>query len=164
MNNTSNKSDTGSRRETLLRIAGVAAAGVAATSVANAQFVSIPAASSPIYASWIHGNEVRVEEPNTLTVKPRGFHAEIYINSSPAWFHIAIPTPVVKDGARMRVTRVMLNFKTELYGINVLGAPPPAITQIAVWDGPNFLAQVNQIAWSGEHTFEPINIPNAPSV
>ena len=70
-------------------------------------------------ASWIHGNALTVENPENLNrVGHFGWGADMDVkHGKSSWFHIALPTPVIVAGARSKLIRVFLMFKSEVGSI-----------------------------------------------
>jgi hypothetical protein len=97
------------------------------------------------YASWVHGNAVVLESPNTILVVRRGNGTEMQFTFAPGvtppgtWCHIAIPTPVILNDVRMKVQTLFLLFKTGQHA---------AIDNIHVWDGPRRVATFDVIPGS----------------
>ena len=88
-------------------------------------------------ASWTHGNVTELEFPNNPSVLriPRGWGAEFYFprgeNSTAAWLHIPIPTPVIISDVRGNVFRFFLLFSCDPN----LGT----IDTVQLYDGPNIV-------------------------
>lgn len=61
-------------------------------------------------------------------------------DNSSYWFHFAIPTPVLVDGIRTRLRRVMVLFTAEA-GVTLSG--------VHVWDGPNEVFAQDGLAIGG---------------
>ena len=124
-------------------------------------------------AQWVHGTSVQVEFPElgdpgnpvgnpdatpftqfTLLdgVRRRGegtyFRAvhptKGYVDN---WFHFAIPTPVILDGARPELTRVYVFYATSIYG-KLTGAQ---IMNVHLYDGPNIIKEFNDLSLTGAH-------------
>jgi len=51
------------------------------------------------------------------------------------WLHFAVPTPVIVDGARLRVGSVLIRFRT--------GSPSAWVHAVHVYDGENKIANYN---------------------
>ncbi|MDP3700125.1 MAG: hypothetical protein Q8R72_04390 [Hylemonella sp.] len=86
------------------------------------------------YASWIHGNAVQLEDPSGILVKKVGMGTEMQFNTlvpgiSPpgTWCHIAIPSPVIVNDARLKLQKVFLLFQTGQHA---------AIDNLHIFDGP----------------------------
>jgi hypothetical protein len=97
------------------------------------------------HASWIHGNAMHVEDTSFVNVRRMGWGTELLHtfpqNFTPpgSWCHIPIPTPVILDGARVRVQTLFLLFKTGQHA---------AIDNIHVFDGPRRIANFDVIPGS----------------
>lgn len=70
-----------------------------------------------------------------------GVHFRLNANQS-TWFHAAIPTAVIIDGARTTLGRVMLLYEVPEGGM---------IDQMQVWDGPNLLLWPKGLTLAGTH-------------
>lgn len=101
------------------------------------------------YASWVHGNAVVLESPDTILVVRRGLGTEMQFTFEPGitpqgtWCHIAIPTPVIINDVRMKVQTLFLLFKTGQHA---------GIDNVHVWDGPNRVATFDSVPGSGNST------------
>jgi hypothetical protein len=61
-------------------------------------------------------------------------------DNSNYWFHFAIPTPVIVDGVRTRLRRVMVLFTA---------GPAVSLRSVHVWDGPNRVFTRDELAIGG---------------
>ena len=108
------------------------------------------------YASWVHGNALVLERPDSILVMRWGRGTEMQFTFEPGttpqgtWCHIAIPTPVIINDVRMKVQRLFLLFKTGQHA---------AIDNIHVWDGPRRIAAFdavpgssNSVRRTGDHS------------
>jgi hypothetical protein len=119
-------------------------------------------------AQWVHGTSVQIEFPERLDrgnpvgnpdatpfsqftllngVRRRGEGAYFRADRSlkppvDNWFHFAIPTPAILDGARPELTRVYVLYKT----FNLV-----QITNVHLYDGPNITKEFNNLLLSGAH-------------
>jgi hypothetical protein len=63
-------------------------------------------------------------------------------NNSHYWFHFAIPTPVIKDGVRSHLRRVMLLFRA---------GPETFLQSVHVWDGGERVFVQDDLSVNGHH-------------
>jgi hypothetical protein len=98
-----------------------------------------------MYASWVHGNALTVESPQSLSrVGHFGWGADMLIKPGQAsWFHIPLPTPVIVGDVRAALQRVFLLFKSEP-GVG-------EIRNVHVYDGSSKPQEFNDLRLSGEH-------------
>ena len=88
-------------------------------------------------ASWIHGNAVVAEAPpgddgGLFFFNHYGWGTQIVIRPGfSRWFHIALPTPVILDGKRLKLIRVFLQLRIERLGY---------VDRIHLWDGEKRVA------------------------
>jgi hypothetical protein len=96
-----------------------------------------------LYASWIHGNAVTVENPGSLNrVGHYGWGGDMAIKpGQSSWFHIPLPTPVIAAGVRTKLQRVFMNFKAESCSIR----------NVHVYDGSSKVHDFNDLFLEGEH-------------
>jgi hypothetical protein len=107
---------------------------------------------------WVHGNSANIE----LNNRGRGDREDIggrdwtaveglrlgwgvtyrCQDNSDYWFHFAIPTPVIDDGVRARLRRVMLLFTA---GTGV------TLSSVHVWDGVNRVLSKDGLAIGGSN-------------
>lgn len=96
-----------------------------------------------LQARWVHGNMANIEldrygrssdediggrQWTAVEGLRRGWGTEYRCqDGSDYWFHFAIPTPVLHDGVRTRIKRVMVLFTADT-GVT--------LSSIHVWDGP----------------------------
>ena len=109
-----------------------------------------------LQAMWVHGHSATIElnnlgrgpgedvggRPWTAIEGLRvgwGVEYRCQDNSS-YWFHFAVPTPVIDDGVRARLRRVMLLFTA---GTGV------TLSAVHVWDGPNRVFTQDGLAIGG---------------
>jgi hypothetical protein len=99
-----------------------------------------------LYASWIHGNALTVESPQSLSGFGHfGWGTDMRMPPDQAsWFHIPIPTPVIVADKRTRVQTFFLLFKSE----------NGHLTNIHIYDGSIQVQQFNNLDASGERRFE----------
>lgn len=95
-------------------------------------------------ASWVHGNAVVAESPpaedgGLLNFNHYGWGTQITMRPGFArWFHIAIPSPVILDGARMKLIRVFLGFR-QIAGFRNAGT----IQDVHLWDAGQRIAMLS---------------------
>ena len=97
----------------------------------------------PLYASWVHGNAVTVETPESLDrVGHFAWGGDMAIKPGKAsWFHIPIPTPVIVNDVRTQLHRVFLLFD----------AVSGRIANLHVYDGSSKVQEFEGIDRTGEH-------------
>jgi hypothetical protein len=82
-------------------------------------------------ALWTHGNAVIPESPQLLTTLNRfGFGTEVKAQQgvSKMWFHVPMPSPIILNGARPKLVRVILLGKTDITS---------CIRRVHIFDGSN---------------------------
>jgi hypothetical protein len=80
------------------------------------------------------------------------------------WFHVAIPTPTIVEGARVRLQQIFVLFTagdSTATGANASGAN---ITDIHVWDGPNRIKTFGPFNLFGDHRQPPGNSFQLPAM
>jgi hypothetical protein len=96
-------------------------------------------------AMWIHGTAAAVEDPNGLIpngIIREGVGTRFFAHSgSFNWFHMAIPTPVILDGARPKLVKVFVFYR--------LGSG--RIKNVHIWDGPARVKEFNGLNLWGDH-------------
>jgi hypothetical protein len=95
------------------------------------------------YASWVHGNAIAVENPENLSrLGHFGWGGDMQVQpGKSSWFHVALPTPVIVNGARSSLVRVFLMFESE----------QGSIRNVHVYDGSSKVQEFNNLMLSGEH-------------
>jgi hypothetical protein len=100
-------------------------------------------------ASWTHGNVTELEILNNPSIikTPRGWGAEFSFPRSPfetseAWLHVPIPTPVLINDGRANVFRFFLLFSCDPN----LGA----IDRVQLYDGPGLIQSFDNLLLGGE--------------
>lgn len=91
---------------------------------------------------WVHGSSVAIQDPGVIEWAYRTGKAT-HIKGKPhssVWLHFAIPTPVIIDGNRLRVGKVLLRFKTEGYHYIDHYQAHNWANEVHVWDGDNKFA------------------------
>jgi hypothetical protein len=123
-------------------------------------------------AMWVHGNSAQIEltplgrgpgeDIGTSALTPPGTPADPKRqwtaivgyrtgggveyrcqDNSDYWFHFSIPTPVIDDGVRARLRRVMVLFTART---------AVTLSSVHVWDGPSRVFTVDQLAIGGTNT------------
>lgn len=106
-------------------------------------------------AFWSHGNTASLESPTNVTMNKFGWGAVYRVPfGAGAWTHVTLPTPVIEDGVRSKLYKVLVQYN----GTAV-------IDKVDVWDGPNRIATV-PVNWTGNHlgfgNWGTVFIPNFP--
>jgi hypothetical protein len=96
-----------------------------------------------LFASWIHGNALTVEAPESLVrVGHFGWGADMLINPGKnSWFHIPLATPVFAADKRTTVQKLFLLFR----------ADSGSIRNVHVYDGSAKIQEFNGLFSTGEH-------------
>ncbi len=99
------------------------------------------------YASWVHGNALTVESPDTVARMGHfGWGADVLLQPGQAsWFHIALPTPVLV-AERTKLQTAFLLFKTDPGKV--------CIQTVHVYDGSCLLQEFNDLHLEGAHHLE----------
>ncbi len=110
------------------------------------------------FASWTHGVDIQIEYPNNLDwIYRRGFGTQLKGKPDTTnWFHFAVPTPVIVDGARCKLEQAMLRFVT--------GSVAAIVRHIHVYDGEKRIATHDNVNLTGPHGFEPFSVPGRPLI
>jgi len=69
-------------------------------------------------------------------------------------FHVAIPSPVITNGVRAKLSKVFVMFKC---GEDPYGAGPSAavnLLKVDVWDGPKMIHTFGEYLLAGEHRYK----------
>lgn len=98
------------------------------------------------YAFWIHGNNVEVQDPNSV-IEGRFDWGTQYINRSDNenWFHFPIPTPVIIDDVRPPLIRVFVFYN----------AVTATINEVRVRDGSRLVTAFTNLNLVGDHSSGP---------
>jgi hypothetical protein len=111
----------------------------------------------PLHASWVHGNAVTIETPDSVRTRtPQGQGSIIDLHPGAAtWLHIAIPTPVIVDDVRVRAKRFFLLLST---------ASDVKITEVHIWDGLRRICEQTTTLWGNHSAIGPTNtfVPPGP--
>ncbi len=85
-------------------------------------------------AVWVHGTSVRAERPEALAREERmGWGSSFYLKpGTDTWFHVSIPTPVIIDDKRPKLTRLFILFRTTKTPTTFSGS---VIGAVHVYDG-----------------------------
>jgi len=110
------------------------------------------------HAMWVHGHSLTIEDPsNVVSVDRKGNGAHVKIKAfSGTWLHLAIPTPVLVDGTRLKVGVVSLRFKTPGAAVKV--------TNVHVWDGDTKIAGWDSLTLSGDQPLKQFTVSGNPQV
>ncbi|GEM_PF-5156213 len=108
----------------------------------------VQAKALPLDASWVHGSNIQLEQPTALKLVHYGYGTVVTVPASATapggnsgWIHFAIPTPVLVEGARAKLLRVLLSFDGDA-----------VIDRVDVWDGPyRILANPMSPPMGGSH-------------
>jgi hypothetical protein len=115
-----------------------------------------------VQAGWAHGHSVQPQSPEAIQRLLRtgsGTHVEQVTGGG--WFHFAIPTPVVVNGVRVRIDRVLVAFRTS--------GPETFVSSIDVFDGEGALIKHGfEFGLFGDHS-QPdslgvVSVPGQPAV
>ncbi len=101
-------------------------------------------ANRSLNASWVHANKIMPEAPWALASTTRrgwGIYFRGYENSV-SWFHIPIPTPVIKENQRTVLVKAFVLFQT-------LGTAK--VTDVTVWDGDSQIGAFDGFDMTGSH-------------
>jgi hypothetical protein len=95
-------------------------------------------------ASWVHGSALVMETPPVddgavSAINHFGWGTQITMRPGDSrWFHIAIPTPVILNGVRMKLLRVFLQWQ------QIRGFPnSSSISDAHLWDGQTRIAKLS---------------------
>jgi hypothetical protein len=126
------------RRRVLMRTAF--GAGAAALGFGSAAFVQKPEAAAAAvlaHAGWVHGSGVQIEVPSALASVTRfAFFTRVVGNPGTSnWLHLAVPTPVIVEGTRLRAGSVLIRFRT--------GSANAFVHAVHVYDGEGKIANYN---------------------
>jgi hypothetical protein len=106
-------------------------------------------------AAWTHGHSLEIEYPNRGSLARKGFSARWTGRGQDNWLHLAIPTPVIVNGKRLRVGSVLVRFRTG-------GA---TVKAIHVYDGEKKIAaRANLLLKPGQWHVERVDVPGDPEV
>jgi hypothetical protein len=103
-------------------------------------------------AVWVHGNAVVAERPGDLAGEVRiGWGSKFLLKpGSDNWFHVSIPTPVLIDGVRPKLSKVFVLFATsKAEGGGMLQGS--SITALHVYDGAKKVKSFGETRM-GKHT------------
>jgi hypothetical protein len=124
-------------------------------------------------AMWVHGHSANIQlngfgrgpgedlpgTPWSAVVGLRVGGGAIYRcqDNSQYWFHFAIPTPVLHNGVRARLRRVMTTFTAE---------PGVTLQSIHLWDGPHQVFKKDGLGVGGVNTgvIDGVNLFALPDV
>jgi len=108
-------------------------------------------------ARWAHGTAAALETPTTVTMNKFGWGAVLNVpKGNGAWVHLALPTPVVEDGVRTKLQKVLVQYNGNA-----------KIDVVDVWNGSTRIAS-QVVNWTGNHSaygnWGVVFIPNFPQV
>jgi hypothetical protein len=108
------------------------------------------------HAAWIHGTSVELESKSWSALR-QGFYTTLRPSNetTSAWVHFAIPTPVIVNGVRLKAQSAMIRFTT---------GPQASIGAVHVYDGERKIAEHNGTNYRGALQFIREGIPNTPEV
>ena len=112
--------------------------------------------ASLAHAMWVHGHSMQIESTDNVASVLRAGYG-ILIDGKPGtnnWFHFAVPTPVIIDDNRLRVSSVML----------VLGtmSADAVVNHVHVYDSENKIAEHNDVNLHGDVGFVRFEVPSGP--
>jgi hypothetical protein len=127
-------------RRDLLKQGVVAAGALGLASTASAQ----GAATSTLYADWVHGTSVEVEDPGSINGVTRfGWGADFRGKAGKfAWFHISFATPVIIDDVRPTLEKVFVFYKTTAADIR----------NVHIYDGPRKIRAFDGLSLEGDRS------------
>ncbi len=96
-----------------------------------------------LQAYWVHGTAVQIEREGYFVTKQRAGFGAIFRSHGAEWFHFAIPTPVIVNGARSSLKKIFVLFKTE---------GTTKITNVHVYDGNSKIVAFDNISLDGDHS------------
>jgi hypothetical protein len=94
-------------------------------------------------ASWVHGNAVVAEDPIVEDGGMFGFNhfgwgTQIVMRPGfSRWFHIPLPTPVILDGARLKLIRAFIQLHVDRLG---------SLQRLDLWDGDRKVGSTEPIS------------------
>ncbi|CAA9892361.1 exported hypothetical protein [Candidatus Methylobacter favarea] len=108
-------------------------------------------------AAWSHGNAASLQTPTSVTMNKFGWGAVYNLPvAASAWTHITLPTPVIDNGVRSKLYKVLVQYNGNA-----------VIDKVDVWDGPNRIGTL-PVFWTGNHlafgNWGTIYIPNFPQI
>lgn len=109
------------------------------------------------HAMWTHGHSVQIQNLERLTFERR-YGSLIRLRGKPFtsnWVHVAVPTPVIVEGKRLRVGSVMIRFRT---------GPGAWVYAVHVWDGERRLATHNVNLSPRSFIWPRFDVPNHPPI
>ena len=106
---------------------------------------------------WMHGVNMQVEYPSRLTsVRATGPFVRIEgARGQNTWLHFPLPTPVVVDGARMRIEGAYVSFRTRSNA---------SVYEVIVYDGESRIAEHMDLDLRGDHLEARFDVPGNPEI
>jgi len=98
---------------------------------------------------WIHGVAVKAEFNDRIkSTSYKGWGSSFQcLNDQNNWFHIALTTPVIINGARPKLSKIYLLFSTESGMIGEI-----KIHSIHLYDGKHKVRSLDNLNLSGDHS------------
>ncbi len=98
---------------------------------------------------WIHGVAVKPEYNDNINKSSyKGWGSNFLCeNGKDNWFHVALSTPVIINGARPKLSKIYLLFSTEHGGIGEIN-----IRSIHLYDGKHKVRSLDSLNLSGDHS------------
>lgn len=96
-------------------------------------------------AIWVHGTIVEAEDPTS--VKRMGWGAQFAgrnLQNQLDWFHIPLTTPVILDGVRPELGKIIVFYKTA----NCI------VRSVNIFDGPTKVWAADDLNLAGDHSAE----------
>ncbi len=149
----------GTNRRDMLKWSGMGVlAGAATTVLTPGKARAADAEAKILHASWIHGNTMEIEYPERIAFQEHvGYHFQIEGNPGTSnWFHFSIPTPVIIDDARLRISAAMLLFETD--------SVDAFVRDVHVYDGGTRIAVFDDVYLSENAGFVKFDLPERPEV
>lgn len=108
-------------------------------------------------ATWIHGNSCVVEQPEQLEFQRHyGFYNRFIGKANTTnWIHFSLPTPVIEDGARLKLDRFMVRA--------VMGSSA-TLRDVHIRDGEQAVALHDGVNLTGSQGFARFGVASMPEV
>lgn len=107
-------------------------------------------------AAWTHGLAVQLESTSWSALR-QGFFTTVRPSneSTSAWFHFAIPTPVIVNDVLLKADSALVRFAT---------GNQTKIGAIHVYDGERRIAEYNGTTYRGALQLVRVQIPGSPEI